>query len=162
MNRIRKLRKERGLKAAKIAEFLGVSYQSFYRYEKGERDPSIQMLIKLADFFDVPIDYLVGRKLKNNGIIKNYQHYAFDGDYMLKKLGATVPTLNMTLSVLDGSEFETLKIILESGRRLSEFLAHLSRRWYQYKIPDDSLEKLARILVNKEAFYVEVIERVDS
>ena len=162
MNRIRQLRKERGLKTTKIAESLGVSYQTLYRYETGECDPSIQMLIKLADFFDVPIDYLVGRKLKNNGIIKSYQHYAFDGGFTLKKLGATVPTLSMTLSVLDGSEFETLKIILESGRRLSEFLAHLSRRWYRYKIPDDSLEKLARILVNQEAFYVEAIERVDS
>ena len=41
MDRIRKLRKERGLSITKLAEAIGISYQSLQRYEAGKRDPSI-------------------------------------------------------------------------------------------------------------------------
>ena len=74
MDRIRKLRKERGLSITGLAEKIGVSYQSLQRYEAGKREPSIQTLTKLADFFDVTVDYLIGREEKNK-IIKSYRYF---------------------------------------------------------------------------------------
>jgi transcriptional regulator with XRE-family HTH domain len=44
-----------------LAELLGVSVRQYQRYEKGEQEPCIQNLIALADYFDVSLDYLVGR-----------------------------------------------------------------------------------------------------
>ena len=40
---------------------VGLSRVAYYRYEKGERDPAAPLLIALADYFDVSLDYLVGR-----------------------------------------------------------------------------------------------------
>jgi len=44
-----------------IAEYLGVTYRQFHRYETGEGKPDYYGLLKLADFFNVSLDYLVGR-----------------------------------------------------------------------------------------------------
>lgn len=166
MNKIRQIRKEKGLSITELAEMIGISYQSLQRYEAGKRDPSIQVLIALANFFDVSVDYLVGREPKSK-VIKTYQYYLFDEDYTLKKLGVTVPTLESEASVLDESEFEALKYSLQSNNELSDSLHDLCRLYYSKlyhadEISDASFEELARILVNKEAFYVEVFERVDS
>lgn len=44
-----------------VAKALGVTPQAISFYERGLREPSIDELIKMADFFEVSIDYLVGR-----------------------------------------------------------------------------------------------------
>lgn len=166
MDRIRKIRKERGLSITKLAEAIGVSYQSLQRYEAGKREPSMQVLIALANFFDVSVDYLVGREPKNK-TIKSYRYYILDEDYTLKKLGVTVPTSESEAPVLDKSEFEALKYSLESNDKLSDSLYDLCRLYYSKlyhvdEMSNSSFEELARILVNKKRFLVEVIKRVDS
>ena len=44
-----------------IAKTVFLSLRSYQRYEYGERNPTSDILIKLADYFDVSLDYLVGR-----------------------------------------------------------------------------------------------------
>lgn len=44
-----------------IADYLQIAQPSYIRYENGTSEPSLENLIKLADFFDVSIDYLLGR-----------------------------------------------------------------------------------------------------
>lgn len=60
--RLKELRKEKGLTQSQVGAHLGMSQQNYRRWEVGERSPSGETLIKLADYFDVSIDYLVGRK----------------------------------------------------------------------------------------------------
>ena len=45
-----------------IAEYLDIAQPSYIRYEKGTSEPSLENLVKLADLFDVSVDYLLGRK----------------------------------------------------------------------------------------------------
>lgn len=59
-NRIKELRLEKGLSQRKLAEETGISQQSLSFYEKGDRNPKIETWQKLADYFDVPMDYLQG------------------------------------------------------------------------------------------------------
>lgn len=60
MNKIRELRKNLGLTQADLAKILNVSDRSVGFYETGERDPDTNTLKKLADYFNVSIDYLLG------------------------------------------------------------------------------------------------------
>lgn len=62
------LRKNIGLTQKDLAERLGISRQAYANYESGNREPDIQTLIKLSSFFDVSIDYLVG---KSESVHKN-------------------------------------------------------------------------------------------
>lgn len=59
--RIKELRKTKNISQLKMALDLNMSQNTISRYETGEREPSIADLIKLADYFKVSIDYLVGR-----------------------------------------------------------------------------------------------------
>ena len=45
-----------------VANKLGIRYQSYQAYESGKAVPSLQNFLKLAELFDVSLDYLVGRK----------------------------------------------------------------------------------------------------
>lgn len=58
---LRNLRTYRGLAQWQLAEILGTSKSSINMYERGEREPGVQMLIKMSGFFHVSIDYLVGK-----------------------------------------------------------------------------------------------------
>lgn len=57
----KRVRIERGLTQKQVANGIGVTEQAYQRYEYGRVVPSALVLISLADFFDVSLDYLVGR-----------------------------------------------------------------------------------------------------
>lgn len=59
--RLIELRKEKGLTQKNLADFLGIAPVSWQRFEYGSSKPKLDNIIALADFFDVSIDYLVGR-----------------------------------------------------------------------------------------------------
>ena len=61
MNRLRELRLERGLLQSDIAKIVGKKDRIIGFYETGERDPSTETVIKLAEFFNVSTDYLLGK-----------------------------------------------------------------------------------------------------
>lgn len=60
-NRLKQLRKEKKLKQSDMAELLELTTRHYQRYETGEVDPPTSKTIFLANYFDVSIDYLVGR-----------------------------------------------------------------------------------------------------
>ena len=59
--RLKPLRKEKGLKQVEMAEQFSQSPRAYQYYEAGTRHPEYDHLLALADFFDVSLDYLVGR-----------------------------------------------------------------------------------------------------
>jgi len=59
-DRVKELRKTRNMTQRQIAQELGITERSYQRYE-AENNPNNETLIKLADFFDVSTDYLLGR-----------------------------------------------------------------------------------------------------
>ena len=60
-NRIRDLREDMDLRQSDLAKETGIDQRTISNYEKGKTAPDAYALIKLADFFGVSIDYLVGR-----------------------------------------------------------------------------------------------------
>lgn len=64
--RIRNLREDKDLKQKEIASYLNITQQQYSLYEKGIREIPIDLLIKLADYHKVSIDYLVDRTNKKN------------------------------------------------------------------------------------------------
>lgn len=59
--RFKSLRKERGLSQAALATELGFTKSSVNMYERGDREPGLESLETIADFFNVDMDYLLGK-----------------------------------------------------------------------------------------------------
>ena len=61
MNRIKDLREDRDLRQTDLAKATGIDQRTISNYETGKSSPDAYALIKLADYFNVSIDFLVGR-----------------------------------------------------------------------------------------------------
>ena len=70
---LRTLRESLTLSQAKLAELLGITQSSLNRYENGQSTPSVDLLRKYADFFDVSMDYIFGRCDEPQGKLYQYQ-----------------------------------------------------------------------------------------
>lgn len=59
--RIIQIKSERKILQKDIASNIGLSLRAYQYYEKGQKEPTLSVLVRLADYFDVSLDYLVGR-----------------------------------------------------------------------------------------------------
>lgn len=59
--RIIQIKRDKKLLQKDIATAIGITIRNYQRYEKGEAQPTLPVLLRLADYFEVSIDYLVGR-----------------------------------------------------------------------------------------------------
>ncbi len=62
MNRIRELRDDKGLKQCDVAKAVGIDQRTLSNYETGKTNPDSFAIIKLAEYFNVSTDYLLGYK----------------------------------------------------------------------------------------------------
>ena len=59
--RLKELRENKDLSQSELAEVMHISQSSISEYENGNQQPPLAMLTQLADFFNVNVDYLLGR-----------------------------------------------------------------------------------------------------
>lgn len=59
--RLTNIRRSKGFTQKQVADGIGISEVGLQNYENGRRKPAFDILISLADFYDVSLDYLVGR-----------------------------------------------------------------------------------------------------
>ncbi len=80
MKNLKELRLSKNLKQKDISSRLNITVQSYSLYEREEREPDFETLIRIADFFDVSIDYLLGRINKKETTPANsvIEHTTFD------------------------------------------------------------------------------------
>lgn len=59
--RLKQLRQKKGLTQKDIADLVHVNRVTYTNWEKGNREPNFEMVLKLADLFEVSLDWLFGR-----------------------------------------------------------------------------------------------------
>ncbi len=72
MENLKFLREEYKITQREFAQKLGISKTTLCYYEQGKVSPSVDMLIKLSDFFNCSIDYLLGHQTKNVLYLDSY------------------------------------------------------------------------------------------
>lgn len=84
--RLRSLRSERDLTRAALSKLIGISHSSLNMYERGEREPGIEALEQIADFFNVDMDYLIGRQETQRVVdFSHLQHNAVSDSIAITK-----------------------------------------------------------------------------
>lgn len=122
-DQLKRLREEKKIKQDELSSIIGVSRQTISNYELNEREPDLKTIELLADFFNVSIDFLIGRSnvrnpyvftTLNNSSLNNHKHeienILDETQYMLQ--GGTDLTLagepaspEAVQSVIDGIKF---------------------------------------------------------
>lgn len=69
--RLRYARERRGFKQNRVAKFLGVHNSTLAKYESGEREADIETLKKMAEHYEVSLDWIMGRERIINDQAKN-------------------------------------------------------------------------------------------
>ena len=71
--RLKELRTELGLSQQKMAEAIGCQQTAYMRYERGLRQPSFELLLKMSEVFNVSTDYLLGKDVPNDPLLSPYE-----------------------------------------------------------------------------------------
>lgn len=128
MENLKKIRLQQGFTQKDIAQKLKTSQQVYSRYERGDHEPDMQTLCKLADIFEVSVDYLLGRENEKTvttkgatDIATNYlKELGLENDKRFKdfaKLYSRLPEMHRTyvlaylIGYLNSSGINTIKII---------------------------------------------------
>lgn len=130
-NRIREVRKKRGVSQEKLANSLGITRQAISQYEIGNREPKLETWQKLANFFDVPISYLQGidvdetinqvdfKKLSPLGL-SFYENESFD-----KNESSEATEIQLHEDMLNSILYSEKSLALENMNKYIEFLSKL-------------------------------------
>lgn len=111
---LKTLRKQRGLSQAELAELLGMSKAAISMYETDRREPDFETMEKIADFFNVDMNYLYGQKVK-------------DGEYYLDPEAAQIAqaiyedrNLRILFDAARSSRAEDLRMAADMLKRFKE------------------------------------------
>ena len=110
MLRIKQLRESRKLNMKEAARLLNMPYTTYVNYEKGLREPTSEVLIQLADFFETTVDFLVGRNCSRDCIVLESPATILtteDQDFLYKYHALDDRGKSAVLNVLN-HEFESL------------------------------------------------------
>lgn len=83
---MKELREEKNLLQRDLARYLNISTSAYGYYEQGKRKPDIETTKKIADFFDVSTDYLLGRTDNKKNYIKSTNFYSKIENRIAKRL----------------------------------------------------------------------------
>ena len=90
MNRIRELREDKDLRQIDVAAATGIDQKTLSNYETGKTNPDSFAIIRLADFFGVSTDYLLGRSSDMNhsldSLVKKAEKLQCELDRIIKEL----------------------------------------------------------------------------
>jgi len=99
--RLKDLRKTRGINQTELSAYLNYGYTAIANYESGRNEPAIDTLSKIAEYFDVTVDYLIGKE---------------DDPKRMDGISKPEAELIMSFRTMDN---EDKKILLEMAKSLS-------------------------------------------
>lgn len=71
--RLKEIRTQKGLTQRQVADYIGCAPSVYSRYETGDREPSIDILIQLSQYMNVSVDYIVGNDLPSDEGLTSYE-----------------------------------------------------------------------------------------
>ncbi len=109
-DRLKTLREQKGLTRKEVSEAVGLESSTYGKYEKGQRQPSYQILLALAEFYNVSVDYLTGYSPSK---VVTQEHLASVNNRIKEELGEDVKIMFHDINSFDDDEMEQLKFAIE-------------------------------------------------
>ena len=123
-NRIKKLREEKQLKQEELAKILSISPSAIGMYERDAREPNDELTLKLAEYFDVSTDYLLGKSDIRNPEIE------IDKDKI--NIGLSTKDYNPPTKEQQEKIEEFAKFVLKDNLKKKEVKYYVIRNYHYY------------------------------
>ena len=140
MFRLKELRKTKGLTQSELAERLETTQATISDWEVSKAEPSIEWLIKIATFFNVSIDFLVGKQNENScdNVLKQVAKLKTDRLFVDAKIKKLTQTLEDNVNLYERAEHqearakmaETLENFLYQKELLSEQIYEITKKFF--------------------------------
>lgn len=115
---LKNLREEHGYSQRELAEELSISNSAIGMYESGKREPNYETLEMIADFFNVDMNYLLGKTMIKNSYHDHLNNFELYGDHTANlEYFANNPDLLETYKHI--VENDNLKLLFDSAKDLS-------------------------------------------
>ena len=141
MKRLRQLRTNKKLTQKDVAEFLGVDRTTYVKYETGASEPNFDTLQRLATFFGVSTDYLLGTETKMPVLTeKDERDIAKELEKTLSRLDGADGALMFDGEPLDDETRELLRVSLENQIRMAKIIAkqkYTPKKYRKQNQPDE-------------------------
>lgn len=111
--RIKKLRQKAHLSQTDFAEILHVRNSTLSQYESGHRSPNDEIKKLIADYFNVSIDYLLGRTSEKQTLSDCCANRMFSIELDIEKLNLSQTDFNDLKDALSHADYDTLKAIIQ-------------------------------------------------
>lgn len=111
-NRIKSLREAKGLKQEELAQKVSVSPSAIGMYETNKREPNNEIILKLAEFFNVSTDYLLGKS-----DIRNPKQ---EDPFGLAKIGFNMKDYTPPTETQKAQIEELIKVIMKDNKKNKE------------------------------------------
>ena len=113
-NRLRELQETYKIKNKEFADTLGISVSTLSKYKNGKREPSFELLCRIADYFNVTTDYMLGKtNIKSidkvitlEGFKNNFKNYPSETIDIIDKIYSIITSNN------DSKKLDSIKLIL--------------------------------------------------
>ena len=138
-SRLKDLRWEQKMSLKSLCDYLGISVATLSNYERNERKPDFDTMIKIADYFNVSIDYLLGRTDAKNpshpmldNLVRNFSELSIDKQIMMATIIANI-----------SMGFET-DITFYNSQALSELCKLYEEIWSMQVMVSSKIFKLSK------------------
>lgn len=110
-DRLKTLREQKGLTRKEVSEAVGLESSTYGKYEKGQRQPSYQILLALAEFYNVSVDYLTGHSPSSKAV--SQEHLTNVNNRIKEELGENIKVMFHDINSFDDDEMEELKNFID-------------------------------------------------
>ncbi|WP_203334325.1 helix-turn-helix domain-containing protein [Planococcus beigongshangi] len=109
-DRLKNLRTRRNITQSDLAKRIGVARTTYAMYEQGQREPDYETLQRLADFYEVSVDYLLGRTETPNAT--NVDDQA-DKSHFISKIASEFPDIDLMFKDMESLSAEDMKEVYD-------------------------------------------------
>lgn len=146
-NNLIKLRKQKNMTQMELASVLGISYSTIAMYETNKRQPRMEVVKKIADFFNVPVSELIQVVPIDDNIINvldNFRDNVLGGSFTFNKRKITKETIELLLKTIDDLKtriiyFENKEELKQREKTIDSIIDNIKDK---YNLSDNDLEDL--------------------
>lgn len=151
-------RRDNNLTTGQFAELVGISQSLVSLIENGKRNPSITVLEKLSNFFNVPVDVMISSTSNNNYIRnRNLESFVINGELGNSKITATINIEfdESKMSDMNPDFYKQMFYHLEKT-----YIIEIIRKYAEQNLHQANLELIDRLKSDMEDYRKEVVEQI--